>query len=95
VIAEAAGFAANAVDLFQIGAFTMNKLHNPWAAPWSKNPRNVAFAECVSKLEKAGISRPAAFDAIEEILDILESIEGYDAWQEECRKASEAMRRSS
>ena len=67
---------------------------NPWTPPWRKNPRNSAFAECVSKLEKAGISRPAAFDVIEEILDTIERVEGYDAWRAECAKASEAAKRT-
>jgi hypothetical protein len=88
MIGEAAAFVvANAVDLFQtIGAFQMSK-SNPWSPPWSKNPRNAAFAECVSKLEKSGVSRPAALDVFEEILDTIERIEREDAFREEVRKA--------
>jgi hypothetical protein len=85
MISEAAGLVANAVDLFQIGEFVMNKLHNPW--------RNGALYECIDKLEKAGVQRPAALDLIQEILDTVEGIEREDARLEACRKASEVMKR--
>lgn len=63
----------------------MNKLNNPW--------RNGAFAECIAKLEKIGVKRPAAFDTIQEILDILDAIDREDARRDACRKASEAFRK--
>jgi hypothetical protein len=57
--------------------------------------RNGAFADCVVRLEKAGIKRPAAFDTIQEILDIIESIEREDAFREDVRKAGEKAAKSS
>jgi hypothetical protein len=47
----------------------MNKL-NPW--------RNGDFAECVARLEKAGIKPPKAFDLMQDILDRIEKIERED-----------------
>jgi hypothetical protein len=56
----------------------MNKL-NPW--------RDGALADCVVRLEKAGIKRPAAFEIIEEILDTIERIEREDALRQNVLKA--------
>jgi hypothetical protein len=57
---------------------------NPW--------RYGAFADCVAKLEKAGIQRPAAFDLIQDILDRIEKIEREDARVEAVRKANDQFR---
>jgi hypothetical protein len=57
----------------------MNKLHNPW--------RDGDFAECVVRLEKAGVRPPKAFELIAEILDIIGNIEREDAFRESVRKA--------
>jgi hypothetical protein len=77
-VGEAAGLVASAVDVFQIGAFTMNKLHNPW--------RDGAFSECVTKLEKAGVRQPKAFELIAEIIDRIGKIEREDARRAEARE---------
>jgi hypothetical protein len=64
----------------------MKKL-NPW--------RHGQFADCVAKLENAGLQRPKAFDILQEILDILDAVEAEDARLAANKKAAEAFRKRS